>query len=90
MRKRQYLIPVQKQRRLDTSTILIRNLKAGTAERVIDFCSDKILFTIEACVNNENKRMYAKYSTVIDESVRTVYHRQKTFSLMVWDPFSKI
>ena len=30
-----------------------------------------------------------KSSAVIDESVRTVYHRQKSFSLMVWATVSK-
>ena len=54
MRKRQCLIPVEKQKRIDISTILLRDSKAGTAERVIGFGSDKIFFTIEAFDNNEN------------------------------------
>ena len=63
-------------------------MKAGTTEREIVF-SDEKLFTIEASVNNQNVRVHAKSSIVIDEFVRSVYHRQKTFSLTVWAAASK-
>ena len=45
--------------------------------------------TIEASVNNQNDRVYAKSSAVIDESVRTVYRRQKPFSIKMRASVSK-
>ena len=88
MRKRQYPHPSKSKKRLDKAKILVRDLKAGTAEREF-FFADENLFTIEASVNNQNERVYAKPSAVIDESVRTVYRRQNPFSLMVWAVVSK-
>ena len=87
MRKRQYYKPVQIQKILDRAKIL-RDLKAGTEDRQIVFYNQK-RFTIEPSVKNQNDRVYEKYSAVINEFVRTVYHRQKSFSLMVWAAVSK-
>ena len=47
------------------------------------------LSTIEAYINNQIERLYAKYSAVIGESIRTVYRLQKPFLLMVWAEVSK-
>lgn len=88
MRKRQYLTPAQKHKRLERAKLLLGELKAGTAEREIVF-SDEKLFTIEATVNNQNDRVYAKSSADIDDSVRIVFRRQKPSSLMVWAAVSK-
>ena len=71
MRKQQYVTPVQKQKILDIANILLRDLKVGTAKQEIVFF--KQLFTIEASVKHQNDRVYAKFSAIIDESVRTVY-----------------
>ena len=79
MRKRQYLTPAQKHKRLETKNILLEELKSGTAEPEIDYFSDEQLFTIEAIVNNQNDRVYAKSLADIDNSVRTVHSRQKPF-----------
>ena len=57
------------------------------AEIEIDFFYEKLL-TIEFYANQIEK-LYAKYSAVIEESVGTVYHGQKLFSLMVWSDVSK-
>ena len=81
MRKRQYLIPAQKHKRLERERFLYGTgveLKTDTAQREIVFYNRK-LFTIEATVNNHS---YAKFSEDIDDSVRTVYRRQKPSSLM--------
>ena len=59
----------KKQKVINKAKILLRDLKA---EQEIVFCDEK-LFTIEAYVNNHIKRLYTKYSIVIDESVRTTY-----------------
>ena len=44
---------------------------------------------IEAQINNQNDRVYAKSSADIEDSVRTVFRRQKPSSLMVWATISK-
>lgn len=88
MRKRQFLTPLQKQKRLERAQILLRELKTDTAAQEIIF-SDEKLFTIEAQFNNQNDRVYAKSSADIKDSVRTVYRRQKPSSLMVWAAISK-
>ena len=79
MRKRQYLTPAQKHKRIESDRFLLGELKAGTAQREIVF-SDEKLFTIEATVNNLSDRVYAKSSEDIDESVRTVLR------LLPWEP----
>ena len=56
MRKRQYLTPAQKHKRLERARFLLGELKAGTAQREIVF-SDEKLFTIEATVNNQKKKI---------------------------------
>ena len=57
MRKRQYLEPAQKHKKLERQRFLLGELKAGTAQREIVF-SDEKLFTIEATVNNQNAVSY--------------------------------
>ena len=57
MRKRQYLAPVRKRKRLDRAKVL----------RTRNHFSDEKIFTIEASVNNQNDRVYSKCSAVIDE-----------------------
>ena len=57
-------------------------MKAGTAKLNIVFYDEK-LFTVVVYVYNLIERLYAKYSAVIDESVRTVYRQQKPFSLIM-------
>ncbi|XP_076044989.1 uncharacterized protein LOC143027560 [Oratosquilla oratoria] len=71
MRKRQFLTPLQKQKRLERAQILLRELKTDTAAQEIIF-SDEKLFTIEAQFNNQNDRVYAKSLADIKDSVRTV------------------
>ena len=55
-RKRQFLTPLQKHKRLERAQLLLRELKAGTAEQEIIFLDEK-LFTIEAQINNQNDRV---------------------------------
>ena len=87
MRKRQYLTPAQK---LERTKLLLRELKAGAAEReIVFFFSDEKLFTIEATVNNQKVRVYAKPSADVDDSVRTVVRRQMPCSRMVCAAVSK-
>ena len=76
-----------KEKRLDRAKIFLRNWKAGTTKREIVF-SDEKLFTIETSVKNQNDRVYLNSLAFIHESVITVYHRQKSFSLMVWASFT--
>ena len=71
IKKRKYLTRVQKQKRLDRAKILLRDLKSGTTEQDIVF-SDEKLRTIKPCVHNQNDRVYAESSAVINESVKTV------------------
>ena len=85
MRKRQHLTPFEKQKRLDGANIFLEIWRlARESKKEIVYFNDKLI-TIEASVNNQND---AK-SSVIDESVRTVYRRKKLFSLMVWAAVSK-
>ena len=53
MKKRQYFAPVQKQERLNRANILLRGLKAGTAEQEIVFSStaNYVRFAVENFVN---------------------------------------
>ncbi|XP_076044978.1 uncharacterized protein LOC143027553 [Oratosquilla oratoria] len=67
MRKRQFLTPLQKQKRLERAQILLRELKTDTAAQEIIF-SDEKLFTIEAQFNNQNDRVYAKSLADIKDS----------------------
>ena len=71
-RKRQFLTPLQKHKRLERAQLLLRELKVGTTEQEIIF-SDEKLFTIEAQINNQNDRVYAKSSADIEHSMRTVF-----------------
>ena len=59
---------------LGREKIILRDLKAGTAEWEI-FFSNEIKLKIEASVNNRNNRVYTKYSAFGNEFVRTVYCR---------------
>ena len=75
-------------KRLERAQLLLRELKVGMAEQEIIF-SDEKLFTIEASINNQNDRFYAKSSADIKDSVKTVFRRKKSSSLMVWAAISK-
>ena len=61
-------------------------MKSGTTDKEIIFSDE---FTIEATVNNQNDRVYAKSSAVVDESMRTVYRRKKSLSIIKWAAVSK-
>ena len=71
MRKRQYLTPAQKYKRFERRT-------EGWHGTERDRFSDEKLFTIEATVNNQNDKVYAKSLAGIDDSVKTVFRRQKS------------
>ena len=83
MRKRQYLTPTQKHKKLERAKLFLGELKAGTGEREI-VSSDEKFFTIGATVNNQNDRVCGKSSADIGDSMRTVFRRQRPCSLMVW------
>ena len=61
-------------------------MKSGTTDKEIIFSDE---FTIEATVNNQNDRVYAKSSAVVDESMRTVFRRKKSLSIIKWAAVSK-
>ena len=80
MKKRQYFAPVQKRERLNRANILLRGLKAGTAEQEIVFfflmmnsSQFKLLLTILITAQNLQQSLMSPW----------VYGRQKLFSLIM-------
>ena len=71
MRKRQYLTCSKAKKCLIEQRFFLEIWRLAEQETV--FFSYEKLFTVKDYVNNQIERLYAKYSPVIDESVRTVY-----------------
>ena len=65
IKNRKYHTHVQHQKRIYREMIIPRELKIGTAEEEIFFFSEEKLLTIEASLNNQNDRVYAKSSTLM-------------------------
>ena len=85
---RQYLTHAQNHKILERTKLILRELKDGTTEQKIEF-SDEKLFIIEATVNNQNARVYAKSLADIDDSVRTVFRGHKPCFFIEWIAVSK-
>jgi len=88
MTSRQQLTALQKQKRMERSKILLNAMKDGTQAGEIVF-SDEKMFTVEAKFNSQNDRILAKSADSIPTSVKSVFHRQKPASVMVWAAISE-
>ena len=89
LNKLHQLTDLQKKKRADRAQVLLNFMKDGTQKGDMVF-SDEKLFTVEDKFDPQNDRVLAKKHDNIPEHLKTVYHRQKLASVMVWAAVSKM
>ena len=87
LQKRQTLSAAVKQKRLERSKALLRELKSGTAGEIV--WSDEKIFTVEMAHNRRNDRNIGRSAKDIPYDHKTVHRTMKPTSVMVWAAVSK-
>ena len=87
MRTRQLLGAATKAKRLAQASLLRRKLRDGMLRNIV--FSDDELFTVQACLDQENDRVLSRDRQSIQEDHRRVYRTQKPASVMVWAAVSE-
>ena len=87
LQKRQTLSAAVKQKRLERSKALLRELKSGTAGEIV--WSDEKIFTVEMAHNRRNDRIIGRSAKDIPYDQKTVHRTIQPASVMVWAAVSK-
>lgn len=87
LQKRQTLSEASKQKRLERSRCLLKELKSCTAGEIV--WSDEKIFTVERAHNRRNDRVLGRKSSDIPYEVKNVHRTMKPASVMVWAAVSE-